>query len=358
MEHPHSTAALAYFDSMFPIEVIETGAEGSDKTIPEFRSGVAHWPKERKYFDVNVQLFPKLPHPIPYQGSKRSLAPLISQYVPADISIWYEPFAGSAAMTIWAAHHSLAERFVISDALRPMCDLWNAIIESPETTARQYGNVWQGQLEGGLGYFNEVRARYNEEQDPVDLLYLICRCVKNSVRFNRHGRFTQSHDKRRLGMKPDKMEAAILNVSRLLRGKTEVRCGDWMETTQDATAADFIYMDPPYLGTTIGRDKRYAEQLELARLVKGLAEMRRRELRFALSYDGMTGDKTYGDPLPDGLGLTRLLLHAGKSSQATLAGRSEDTVESLYITPDLGLPVEGIIRPQTRQSVLSFAAAS
>lgn len=355
MEHPNSAAALAYFDALFPLDTFERGAHEADDSSPEICSRDAPRSQTQKYFDVNVHLPPKLPHPIPYQGSKRALAPLISQYVPTRIQTWYEPFAGSAAMTIWAAHHSLAKTYVIGDALPSMCALWSAIIENPETTARRYNDIWKGQLAAGDDYFNGVRDRYNREHDPVDLLYLICRCVKNAVRFNRHGRFTQSHDKRRLGMKPEKMEAAINGVSYLLRGRTDVRCGDWLSTTRDATDADFIYLDPPYLGTTIGRDKRYAEQLELDRLISGLANMRGRALRFVLSYDGMTGDKTYGEPLPDELELTRLLLHAGKSTQATLAGRSEDTVESLYLSPGLARPVIGIIRRHRPEQVRLFA---
>lgn len=355
MEHPHSTAALAYYDSHFPLEDLETVAIERRGKCPVLSSSLAFGIEGRNYFDVNVQAPPRLPHPIPYQGSKRSLAPLISQYLPANIETWYEPFAGSAAMTIWAAHHGLAKTYVISDSLRPMCELWSAIIENPASSVERYSQIWYGQDYGGHGYFNEVRARYNEGHDPIDLLYLICRCVKNAVRFNRHGRFTQSHDKRRLGMMPDKMETAILGVSRLLRGKAEVRCGDWMETTSDATSADFIYMDPPYLGTTIGPDKRYAEQLEFDRLVQGLAQLRGRELRFALSYDGMTGEKIYGEPLPAKLGLTHLLLHAGKSSQSTLAGRSEDTIESLYLSPGLAEPVAGVIRRQKSEQQRLFA---
>ena len=300
----------------------------------------------------------RLPHPIPYQGSKRSLAPLIAPYVPNDVDCWYEPFAGSAAMTIWAARCDRARRYVISDALVPITELWTAIITSPEDTSKRYRAVWDGQTDAGPEYFNAVRARYNETRDPVDLLYLVCRCVKNAVRFNKKGNFTQSHDKRRLGMRPDKMGAAISETSYLLKGKTEVRRGDWLDTTADARPADFVYMDPPYLGTTIGRDKRYAEQLELERLTTGLSELRERQIRFALSYDGMTGDKVYGAPLPDELGLTRLLLHAGKSSQATLAGRSEDTIESLYLSPGLGAPVEGVIRKGDDQPSLDFARAS
>lgn len=300
----------------------------------------------------------RLPHPIPYQGSKRNLAPLIAPYVPARIERWYEPFAGSAAMTIWAASNDVAEHYVISDALIPITELWTSIIEAPEATAARYRAVWSGQATDDTGYFNEVRARYNDHRDPVDLLYLICRCVKNAVRFNKAGRFTQSHDKRRLGMRPEKMELAIAEASRLLRGKTEVRAGDWLETTADANPGDFIYMDPPYLGTTVGRDKRYAEQLELDRLTNGLADLLSRRIRFALSYDGMTGEKVYGPPLPDNLNLTRLLLHAGKSSQATLSGRSEETVESLYLSPGLAQPVDGVIRRQAIQPSFAFARAS
>ena len=39
--------------------------------------------------------------------------------------------------------------------------------------------------------------------------------------------------------------------------------------------------------------------------------------------------------LPDDLNLTLIELHAGRSSQATLLGRSEITYESLYISPKL-----------------------
>ena len=147
----------------------------------------------------------KLPHPIPYQGSKRSLAPMIGPYIPRGVETFFEPFAGSAAMTIWAAHNRVARHFILADSLEPMVDLLRAIVEEPEETAGRYRAVWNGQREGETGYFNEVRERYNAGRDPVDLLYLICRCVKNAVRFNSNGRFTQSVDKRRLGQHPDKL---------------------------------------------------------------------------------------------------------------------------------------------------------
>ncbi|MDD0927185.1 DNA adenine methylase [Xylella fastidiosa subsp. multiplex] len=98
--------------------------------------------------------------------------------------------------------------------LEPIVDLCASIIEQTSKTAKRYSQVWHGQTTASTDYFNfnSVRERYNNEKDPVDLLYLVCRCVKNAVRFNGGGRFTQSHDKRRLEMAPDKMALAIEGV--------------------------------------------------------------------------------------------------------------------------------------------------
>jgi len=166
--------------------------------------------------------------------------------LPDKVETFYGPFAGSAAMSIYAAQHGLAAHFVVADSLGPMIDLLRAIVATPEATAGRYRELWDGQPAGDDGYFNRVRARYNESGDHVDLLYLICRCVKNSVRFNRSGRFTQSVDKRRLGLRPDKMQRAIHGVSATLRGRVEFRVGDWLNTTADVRPVDFVYMDPPY----------------------------------------------------------------------------------------------------------------
>src|SRR5579859_5239732 len=155
----------------------------------------------------------RIPHPIPYQGSKRKLAPMIHYVLPAEIHTFFEPFAGSAAMTLYAAYHGLARRFVVGDSLEPIIELWKSIIDEPNITAQKYTKVWKGQRNDNLDYFNSVRERYNNERDPVDLLYLVCRCVKNAVRFGPNGRFTQSVDKRRLGMKPEKMGIAIAGAS-------------------------------------------------------------------------------------------------------------------------------------------------
>lgn len=290
--------------------------------------------------------------PIPYQGSKRSLAPRICQLIPEGVETLYEPFAGSAAITIYAATHGQSERFVIGDSFTVLIDLWEMIIETPTELSERYSEVWHAQLDNPH-HFNEVRAAYNSEADPVLLLYLVARCVKNAVRFNKQGHFTQSADKRRTGMKPDKVTRTVHAVSKLLKGRVELYRGDFEACIGEAQPSDFVYMDPPYQGTSYGPDKRYAAQLERETLIEALHRLDARRVPYVLSYDGRTGDKTYGEPLPCTVDAHLLEIAAGRSSQATLNGSAAETVESLYVSRDLEVFDMGI--PQRPQQERLFA---
>lgn len=290
--------------------------------------------------------------PIPYQGSKRALAPRICSLFPERIATLYEPFAGSAAVTLYAATHGLAEQFVIGDTYAPITNLWSLIINNPSELSDRYAAVWHAQFEVGAPHFNDVRAEFNESRDPVLLLYLVARCVKNAVRFNKQGNFSQSVDKRRTGMKPDRVTRTAHAVSRLLQGRVKVFTGDFRDCTKAASAADLIYMDPPYQGTTYGTDKRYAAGLERNRLIDGLHDYDARRVPYVLSYDGQLGEKTYGEPLPDTIDADHLAIHAGRSSQATIGGGNAETIESLYVSRTLNADQASIYKPRPVQEQL------
>jgi DNA adenine methylase len=90
------------------------------------------------------------------------------------------------------------------------------------------------------------------------------------------------------------------------------------------------------------RDHRYVAGLPRAEFLVALAAAVARGTSFLASYDGRTGDRVYGDPLPADLGLVHLHLDAGVSSQATLNGSAEATVESLYVSPALVRRLGGV----------------
>jgi len=94
-------------------------------------------------------------------------------------------------------------------------------------------------------------------------------------------------------------------------------------------------MDPPYQGVCANRDPRYIGLLEFDAFTANLHRLNQRQISFILSYDGRTGDKSYGKPMPEDLDLVHIEIDVGRSSQATLLGRNHNTYESVYLSPAL-----------------------
>ncbi len=276
-----------------------------------------------------------IPHPIPYQGSKRRLASDLLAYLPADTPRLVEPFAGSGALSLAAAAQKRASAFYLNDINAPLMSLWDAILTQPEKLAERYDWLWHKQLEDRRRYYDRVRDRFNHTHRPYYLLYLLARCVKASVRYNAQGEFNQSPDNRRKGKHPDKMHREIAGAAALLQGKTTVSALDYRDVLQALQPDDVVYMDPPYQGVAAGRDPRYLQSVIFEEFVAALEDLNRRRVAYLVSYDGRTGEKSFGQALPASLNLIHKEINAGRSSQATLLGRRATTYESLYLSPAL-----------------------
>lgn len=302
----------------------------------------------------------KIPHPIQYQGSKRNLAKAILHYIPKTVNCLFEPFAGSAAISIATATHGLAKSYHLNDLNKPLSQLLNQIIENPVETALFYEQVWNGK-EDSTEHYYRVREDFNRTQDPRLFLYLLARCVKGSVRYNADGLFNQSPDKRRLGTRPERMRSNILGVSSLLKGKTTYSSTDYRDVLLQAQKGDLVYMDPPYQGVCGNRDSRYFAGISHNEFVDALEELNAREIDYIVSYDGRRGGKSFGELLPESLELTRIELDAGRSSQSTLLGIDENTYESLYLSKALTHPSNGkfsehphIQPPHSREAITHY----
>lgn len=275
-----------------------------------------------------------IPHPIPYQGSKRNIAKDILPYIPEGTKNLIESFAGSAAISIAASHHNKAEKFILNDLNKPLMDIWEQIINEPQPLIDNYKRIWTEQLGDEKQFYLKIREEFNKDHKPEKLLYLLARCVKNAVRYNEKGEFNQGSDNRRKGRTPVKMEKEIMQTHALLANRTELLSTDYVEANLKATKEDVIYMDPPYQGT-VKSSKRYIKGLELDAFISHLEDLNARDLSFIISFDGRTGEKIFGKTLPSRLELKHLEIYAGRSSQATLLGRSDETFESVYLSKAL-----------------------
>ncbi|MCE9555900.1 MAG: DNA adenine methylase [Planctomycetes bacterium] len=276
-----------------------------------------------------------VPHPIPYQGSKRWLASTICGCIPKDVRTFYEPFAGSAAVSLCAATCLSARHFVIGDLHQPIASLWKAIIDAPHDLADDYERLWNEQERVGRTHFNEVRSAFNTSPKPALFLYLLARCVKAAIRYNRNGEFNNTADHRRRGARPETMRENIVRAAKILDGKTRIHNAHYLDTLKDAGDNDVVYLDPPYQGTSGDRDNRYVKGLSFDEFCEGLHQLVMRDLSLIISYDGRIGDKVYGQRLPASLKLRLFEVKAGRSTQETLLGRDGVTYESLYVSESL-----------------------
>jgi DNA adenine methylase len=281
-----------------------------------------------------------LPQPFQYQGSKRALASTILRYLPERMSRLVEPFCGSAAVSIAAAARGRAKEFWLNDFNQPLAELLALMINSPKELAKFYKELWRDDHEDALEHYYQVRESFNRRHDARLLLYLLARCVKGAVRYNGEGLFNQSPDKRRLGTRPETMAENIAAISTLLRGKTIVTAHSYEDVLANVRGDDVVYMDPPYQGVCGERDSRYFAGISFDDFVAELETLNHKSIRYLVSYDGRLGNRIYGKPLPSKLNLTLVEIEAGRSSQATLLGRSEVTVESLYLSPALADELE------------------
>ncbi len=276
-----------------------------------------------------------IPHPFPYQGSKRNIAKYILPHFPSDVDCLIEPFCGAAAISIAACTYELSQSVLLNDLNKPLMDLWFEILKQPEQLVERYEALWLEQQLDKKAYFFKIREEFNQSHQPHHLLYLLARIVKGAVRYSAEGTFNQSADNRRSGMQPATMKKNIISVSRLLAHKTSIQSADFREIINKAGKRDLVYMDPPYQGTSFTRDHRYMNGLTYEAFVEALSVMNDKGISYLISYDGITGNKTHGKLLPEFLCLKHLYIHAGRSSQATLLGGNDETIESLYLSPAL-----------------------
>ena len=295
------------------------------------------------------------PHIVQYQGSKRNLAPQILRYFPQKFNRLIEPFAGMAAITIAVSKQRRAEQYVLNDLNEPLINILREAINNPQKLIEEYTNVWSEQItfEGGsVEHFYKIRKDFNEgNKSAANMLYLLARCVKGSVRYSTNGMFNQSPDKRRMGTNPKNLASNVYMISSFLKGKTEFSSVDYREVTKMAKRGDIVYMDPPYQGVCTTRDSRYFSGICFDDFVECVDELNSRGIDFVISYDGTCGEKQYGVDLPKELKLKKVMLNAGLSSQSLLLGKKEKTVEALYISPNLS----DFTTSTTEEQLLLFA---
>jgi len=262
---------------------------------------------------------------IKWSGSKRSQSDIIVGFMPKDYNTYYEPFIGGGSI-LYAAN---PQKAICGDICEPLVAIWNQIKNSPDELADAYEIRWKRLQTEGYTAFYDIRDDFNQNRKPEDLLFLSRTCVNGLIRFNKNGDFNNALHHTRPGIHPDTLRAIILDWSSHIQN-TVFFADDYKSNTANAKEGDFIYLDPPYFHT-VGRYYG-TRSIDFDEFIDFLTELNERGIKYALSFDGTRGSKSYMVDLPKHLYKRHELIPSGNSSFKKVMDKENLKVyESLYM---------------------------
>lgn len=268
---------------------------------------------------------------IKWSGSKRSQAEEIIRRFPKEIDTYYEPFCGGASVLRRLLDSDIkVNRYICSDLNRGLIDLWNMIKNNPDIVTLQYAYMWNDlnkddDVNRKRAYFEMVRDRYNKLHDACDFMFIMRTTTNGMPRYNKNGDFNNSFHITRNGIQPDKFEKIVHEWSELLNiFDVEFICCSYEEIKPNKN--DFMYLDPPYANTK----GMYYGALDYDKFWNWLRNV---DCRYALSFDGISGDIDNTYAVPKDLYEHHEYLLNGNSSFKRTIGKSNDSIvyESLYL---------------------------
>ena len=268
---------------------------------------------------------------IKWSGSKRSQAQNIVSFFPREIDTYYEPFCGGCSVLRAMFETDIkAKKYVCSDINITLISLWQMIKQNPKLVVSEYRKLWAElnafeTVQEQKVFYEKIRERFNKTKNPFDFMFLDRTCFNGLIRYNQNGEFNTPFHLNRGGIQPDKFEKIINEWSKLLnRHNVEFKMltYHWIKPAEN----DFLYLDPPYAKTK----GIYSSDFDNERFFKWLKNI---PSKWALSYDGKSGDKDNTYDVPTDLYNEHYYLSSGNSSfkRITETDKKAMVFESLYL---------------------------
>jgi len=184
-----------------------------------------------------------------WAGGKRQLLPYIKKYINEDVLNgvkFYEPFIGGGSLFFHLQHGDS----IINDFNGEIVNCYKIIKKSPRKLIEQLKIHHKNHSKE---YFYQIRSldrngeleKMSNIEKAARTIYLNRTCYNGLYRVNRSGHFNTPMGRYANPLICD--EENILEISKFLKkNKTTIRCCDFADAANDATAGDWIYFDPPY----------------------------------------------------------------------------------------------------------------
>ena len=204
--------------------------------------------------------------PIKCQGIKTKLVPLIlANSEKADRGRWIEPFMGSCVVGL----NARSQQALFADKNPHLVNFYMALKSHSMTpgSVKSFLEKEGAELEKyGEKHYYDIRARFNDQGNPLDFLFLSRACFNGMIRFNSKGKFNVPFCR-----KPERFARPYITkiVNQIAQFQEAFQhfqwhfvCQDFESTIAQAGTDDFIYCDPPYLGRHVDYFDSWSEEDE------------------------------------------------------------------------------------------------
>ena len=276
---------------------------------------------------------------IKWSGSKRSQCEDILEYFPQTINTYYEPFCGGCSMVMGLMNSDIfVKRYVCSDINKDLIALWEKVKYSPDEIYESYVKLWEelnkdNDIYRKRKFFEEQRDIYNKTHDPLVFFFIMRTTTNGMPRYNQKGEFNNSFHVTRNGIKPELLKPILTEWSvKLRKNNVEFVHRSYEEILGEVKEGDFIYMDPPYFNTK----GMYFGGIDFESFFVFLENVSKMNVRFALSFDGKSGDIDNTYSIPENCYRRHFYIKSGNSSFKRTIGKDKNAIvyESLYLNYD------------------------
>jgi DNA adenine methylase len=242
-------------------------------------------------------------------GNKQRSALEIISLFPERFGTYHEPFLGSAGVLGVLA----PKKAEAADCFKPLIGIWQMMKSSPNTVKDWYRERWaECESRGKIVAYEAIKARYNQEANPADLLFLCRACYGGVVRFRMKDGFMSTPCGVHSPIHPGTFSRRVDEWHERISG-TEFFHRDYEESIDRARNGDVVYCDPPY---SHSQAILYgAQRFSLDSLFRTVERAKRRGVFVALSIDGSkkSGETDCAIEWPTGLFAREVAVNVGRS---------------------------------------------
>jgi DNA adenine methylase len=217
---------------------------------------------------------------IRWAGGKSKVAELIVSTFIEDfdkrINKFYEPFAGSAAVSFYLSRYLAGSNLIINDVNPDLMITYHQIVNNLDELLKELKKIKDKTTE--IDYYKIRDSKpTTDAKKAARFIYLNKTSFNGLWRVNSNGQYNVPFGKK---SKPNIMNSELLISDSKYLIKTKLRSGSYTASVNDAKKGDVVYFDPPYIPLSNSSsfsqyakdDFLEADHWALSGLIKGLTK--------------------------------------------------------------------------------------